>query len=108
PSIVQGNVQILNQAADPANRVCGSEIDGNLQIQGSHSQSLIGATGPCAAGNKIGGSLMLLNNSVSGAPAAVILDNAIHLNLLCQNDSLPPTGGGNTVGGSKLAQCAGL
>ena len=108
PTIVTGNVQLTNQAAGPANRICGSQINGNLQIQGSHAQSLIGATGQCSAGNSIGGNVTLLNNTVSGSPAAVVSGNTIKLNLICLRNSLPPTGGGNTVGGSKQAQCAGF
>jgi subtilase family serine protease len=108
PTIVKGTVQIMNQPAGPPNQFCGSEIDGNLQLQGNHAQSRIGATGPCAAGNSIGGSVMLMSNTVSGAPAAVILGNTVKLNLMCSGNSLPPTGSGNTVGGVKQAQCAGF
>ena len=108
PTIVQGSVQIMNQAAGPPNQFCGSEIDGNLAIQGNHAQSRIGATGPCAAGNSIGGNVTIMSNTVSGAPAAVLLNNTIAHNLQCLGNSLTPTGGGNTVGGAKQFQCAGL
>ena len=39
---------------------------------------------------------------------AVVNGNTIKLNLMCLGNSLPPTGVGNTVGGSKQAQCAGF
>jgi subtilase family serine protease len=108
-STVGGNLQIHNEpAGGAANVLCGDTVSGNLEVHNNAVETIIGVGGSCSAGNWIGGNAQVHNNSVSGSPVAVIVGNTIGHNLDCHNDTLPPTGGGNTVGGNKSGECAGF
>jgi hexosaminidase len=52
--------------------------------------------------------VLFLNNTTNGA--GFILGNTIGGNLVCQDNTPPPTNGGfpNTVGGNEIGQCKGL
>ena len=108
PTIVDGNVEIANTPAGPANVICGAMIDGNLNVHNNNATSWIGVGGTCTTGNSIGGNAQVSNNKVSGGPSAVVGGNTIGKNLNCNGNNPAPTGGGNTVSGNNNGQCAGL
>ncbi|MGO8905195.1 MAG: hypothetical protein ACLQMH_06165 [Solirubrobacteraceae bacterium] len=95
PSIVGGDVQIYHTAGG-ANIICGSRINGNLQVQNNTSPSLIGTTGACTVGNTIVGSLQVHNNAAEVTVSA----NTANRNIQVNNNTI---GGGtltsNTAGG---------
>ena len=107
PTIVGDNVEIANGPAGAANVVCGSSIDGNLDVHDNRSPSTIGvSTGTCSAGNSVGGNVQVTNNRVAGPVSAAITGNTIGGNLDCHNNSPAATGGGNTVQGKEKGECA--
>src|SRR5579862_2158048 len=103
---VGGNVQIQGATGNP-NVICGATIGGNLQVLNGSAPAWIGKVGSCGSGNTVNGNALVLNNRVSGQPAAAIVGNTMHGILLCQNNSLAPTGSGNTAA-VKLGQCSGF
>ncbi len=108
PTIVDGNVDIANAPAGPANVICGAMIDGNLNVHNNNATSWIGVGGSCTSGNSISGNVQVSNNKVSGGPSAVVGGNTIGKNLNCNGNNPAPTGSGNTVSGNNNGQCAGL
>jgi hypothetical protein len=108
PSIVEGNLDLNDSPAGAASVLCGSTVDGDVHVANNRSQTLIGATGGCTAGNTFGHDVQVQGNRVAGLAAAAINGNTIGHDLQCDGDSLAPTGGGNTVGGRALGQCAGF
>jgi hypothetical protein len=98
-STVSGGVQIGN---------CGvggvdfSTVGGNLQCQNNTLCRVDSST--------ILGNLQIMNNTTRGP--SEIFGNTIAKNLLCQNNSPPPTGSGNTVSGNpdqnSEGQCKGF
>ena len=95
PSIVGGDAQIQNTAGG-TNIICGSRINGNLQVQNNTSPSLIGTTGACTVGNTIAGNLQVHNNAAKVTVSA----NTANGNIRVNNNTI---GGGtltsNTAGG---------
>jgi glucose/arabinose dehydrogenase len=91
---VQGNVQ-----ADRAQDVSigsGTTVAGNVQVERGGSVALSGA--------RVDGNVQLARNRGGVA----VSNTTIGGNLQCKGNEPPPTGGGNTVGGNKEGQCAGL
>jgi hypothetical protein len=78
-------------------RITASSIIGNL-IFGSNTSSIE------AVSNQVGGNFEAEKNT----GGVVIINNTINGNLKCKDNSPPPTGGGNNVGGNAEDQCAGL
>jgi hypothetical protein len=110
PTVVGNDVEIANEPAGVSNVVCGSTINGNLDVHNNKSASTIGvSTGTCSAGNSVGGDVHVHDNSVAGAsPSAVIAGNTIGHNLDCTKNTPAPAGSGNTVAGHKSGQCSGF
>ncbi len=125
---VGGNVQVAETQGlppgQPANRICGATIRGDLQLADSRAAFAIG----CAEGNQIfgnlqiddsdisTGSLIVTGNRVRGdlqlsdnatAQGAELSDNRVRQNLQCSDNSPSPVGSGNFAG-SADGQCAGL
>ena len=106
--VQHGNVQVqgVTGATDPlssgANVICGSTIDGNLQIlsSGSSSSWQIGGCGPVT----VSGNLQFQSNAGTGN---TIVQTTVRGNLQCQGNH-DVSGSGNTVTGNRQGQCAGL
>jgi len=127
-STVGGNITAAHTTSSPpaalpvgalrANFLCYIQIGGDVQIQGSSSDSpwIIGDPSGCNRGVQMGGNLEFHNNagsiSVPGYPKAsgLISQNYIVGNLDCHNDTPPASGipRSNSVGGKKLGECSGL
>ncbi len=123
-AVVKGNVQIGGSASGDGSSdesICGTTIQGNLQVQNHQNNLAIGGTAAtgCASnvikgnvqvqnntaafsiiGNLIGGNLQVQNNTVSG----VVSLNNISGNLQCSQDT-NLSGNGNTAK-QKQGQCA--
>ncbi len=105
---VKGNLQVQNidGAADPmssgANVICNTTVGGNVQVQNSAPGAPwhLGGCGP----NTIGGNLQFQNNGGTGNTISL---STVKGNLQCQGNH-DVTGSGNTVGGNRQGQCAGL
>jgi subtilase family serine protease len=108
PTVVEGNVDIGNTPAGPADVLCGATIDGNLNVHNNSATSWIGVGGSCTTGNSIGGNVQVSGNRVTGGPSAVLGGITIAKNLSCNGNNPPPTGSGNTVSGNEGGQCAGF
>ena len=96
-STVGGNV-----VADHTTSGCfvlGSTIGGNLTVQQSSSSSF------CSVDGAVVGRNLTFQNNLGGGDIFV---NTIGGNLDCHNNTPPPTGSGNTVGGNEKGQCAGF
>jgi hypothetical protein len=93
-SRVGGSVQV--KQGDAA-KVLSSRIRGDIQYD-ANTRYLK------ANDNKVGGSIQVVGNS----GGAEIFRNVVNGNLQCKENSPPPTGGGNVVGGNKEDQCAGF
>jgi uncharacterized repeat protein (TIGR03803 family) len=121
PSLtIMGDLQIQNLPASPPNMICGANVVGSFQLQNNGSAVQIGYQSSCA-GNRIGGSLLVANNSASASTAIVgnsvggnlqvqnnaastqVFNNTVSNNLACQNNK-SITGGGNTAK-QKQGQC---
>jgi subtilase family serine protease len=107
-SVIEGTVEIGSANSTSPSTICGSTIDGNLEVHNNASTTTIGTSPTCTTGNTIGGDVHVHNNAVAGAPSAVVDNNTIGQDLVCQKNSLAPTGSGNTVAGSKTGQCSGF
>jgi len=98
-STVSGGVQIWNCASGGADT---STVGGNLQCQ-NNTQCFVRSS-------TILGNLQIMDNNTSFP--SQIFGSTIAKNLLCQNNSPPPAGGGNTVGGNpdknSEGQCKGF
>ena len=131
---VGGDVQILATTGTPPdggpNQVCGSRIKSNLQATGNTAPIELG----CADGNKVGGNLQVQDSQIAGQASEIVIavannkvrgdlqfdDNAggdaefdisgnrIGQNLQCADNTPPPMGSGNRVGGDVDGQCSGL
>ena len=108
PTIVQGSVQIMNQAAGTAEPVLRKRDRRQPRDPGQ----------PRAVPDRRDRPVRRRQqhrrqrddheqHGLRGARGRV-LNNTIAHNLQCLGNSLTPTGGGNTVGGAKQFQCAGL
>jgi len=79
----------------------GGTIGGNLKIVDSFG----GSFGFSVSGFSVGGNLLFEGNL--GDPSSDISTNTIKGNLICDGNTPPPTGAGNSAK-QKLGQCAGL
>lgn len=124
PGLVIGHdLQISNlRSGAGSNQVCGTMVQGNLQIQDNASVVLVGApsASPACAGNIVGMNLTVWNNSgattvdgntVSGnlqdqnnKGATQVFSNVVGNDLQCYGNA-SITGGGNTAK-FKQGQCA--
>jgi uncharacterized repeat protein (TIGR03803 family) len=118
-SAVHGDLQVQNLPEGTAqNQICGSSVQGNLQVQDSGTALLIGASSSCA-GNTVGGNLEVQSNTaavqvfgngvtgnlqVQSNTAVQVFNNTVTNNLQCSGNS-SITGGGNTAK-SMQGQCA--
>jgi hypothetical protein len=127
-STVGGNVTAAHTTSSPptslpvgtlkANFLCYIWIGGDVEIQGSSSDSpwVIGDPSGCSRAVQIGGNLEFHNNagsiSVQGYPkaSALISQNYIGGNLDCHNDTPPASGipRSNSVRGKTLGECSAL
>ncbi len=100
-SPIEGNLHIQNlPPASAENQICGSEVNGDLQVHSNGAPITIGGMTSACPGNTIGKSLEVKNNTA----AIEVFDDMIGGNLQCQkNTSI--TGGGNTAK-SLQGQCA--
>jgi hypothetical protein len=81
-----------------------SFIGATLSVANSSAVSVV------LFGNNVGGSVLVQNNKTLAGPNDFIAANIIGGSLVCSGNTPPPIDSGfpNTVGGSKVAQCAGL
>jgi YVTN family beta-propeller protein len=103
------------------NSVCGTTVDGNVQLNNDGTGVQIGSTAPLfCAGNTIGGSFevvdnsssaLMFDNSVGGNMSVLdntgpvdVVSNAVRGNLLCQDNTDLVIGSGNTAS-RKTGQC---
>jgi hypothetical protein len=93
-SRVGGSVQAKQGASA---KVAKSRITADIQYD-SNSGYLV------ANSNRVGGSIQVFQNT----GGVEIWRDKVNGNLQCKENSPPPTGGGNVVGGNKEDQCAGL
>ena len=93
-SRVGGSVQVKQGGGAV---VSDSRIEGDIQYDANSAKL-------CALRNRVGGSVQAFQN-VGGLE---IRRNTIDGNLQCKENTPPPTGGGNIVGGNKEDQCARL
>ncbi len=103
PNTKIGNdLQIQNIPQSAAqNRICGSNVHGNLQLQNSGVAVTIGLTGSVSCpGNKIGGNLQVHNNTAE----TVIIDNNVNGNLEDHNNTALTKVIGNIVGNNLQCQ----
>jgi hypothetical protein len=104
-TVIEGNAELANGGTGAPNVVCGSTIQGNLDVHNNRSTTWIGTSPSCTAGNTIGHDLNVHDNNVSGGPSASVSDNTVGHNLDCHGNNPPPTGSGNTAA-RKSGQCA--
>jgi hypothetical protein len=107
-TLIKGNAEIANGRPGASSTVCGTEIDGNLDVHNNASETAIGTSASCTAGDTIGHNLTVHDNRVAGGQSATIAGNTVGGNLACMNNNPAPTGGGNTVSGTKTGQCTGF
>jgi hypothetical protein len=93
-SRVGGSVQVKQGASA---KVAKSRVTGDIQYDANGAYLV-------ANSNRVGGSIQVVQNT----GGVEIWRNTVNGNLQCKENSPPPTGGGNVVGGSKEDQCAGL
>jgi hypothetical protein len=122
---IGGNLQIQQlSAGQPQSAVCGTRINGNLQVQNDRSPIEIGANNANAcAGNTVGNNLQAQNNyaalsidynNVGGnlqvnnnTAATDVSGNTVAHNLQCQNNTPAVTHVAlNMVQGQAQGQCA--
>jgi hypothetical protein len=108
---VIGNVQAENARTVVVRE--GSRIGGSVQVKQGGSASVTGSqitadiqydqqAGYLVANdNRVGGSIQVIGND----GGAEIFRNRVNGNLRCKENSPPPTGGRNVVGGNKEDQC---
>jgi len=119
---IDGDVQIENlPPGDASNSVCGTTVQGSLQVDGNAAAVQIGSGAPLVcAGNKIGGDLvvdgnsaktLVFDNQVTGALQANnntgvldVVGNTVGTTLQCQNNTMLIMGGNNTTR-QKTGQC---
>jgi hypothetical protein len=93
-SRVGGSIQVKQGGAA---KVLSSRIRGDIQYD-ANTRYLK------ANDDKVGGSIQVVGNS----GGAEIFRNVVNGNLQCKENSPPPIGEGNIVGGNKEDQCAGF
>jgi hypothetical protein len=101
---INGNLVVQNVASGSSmNQICGTHVDGNMQVSQNATPIQIGSALPDSCpGNFVGGNLAVDYNTA----AAAVFNNGVTKNLECgSNTSI--TGGGNTAR-SKQGQCAGF
>ena len=81
--------------------ICGASINGGLTLSLNSSPLMLGSGGASCPGNTINGAVQILEN----AGAVTVTGNRITGSLTCAGNSAI-SGGGNTVSGRKLGQCA--
>jgi hypothetical protein len=119
---VGGDVLVSNLSAGSTDdSVCGTTIQGSLQVDGNAAAVQIGSSAPLVcAGNKIGGDLvvdgnsaktLLFENQIKGALRAGnnsgpldVVGNTVGTTLHCQNNTMLIMGGNNTAR-QKIGQC---
>jgi hypothetical protein len=104
--------------ADDPQTTCSADngvVHGNLTVENNTLQASNVITFSEVLGNKINGNAEISSNAVTSGNTAVLAGgNTIGGNLLCFDNSPPPTDNvfgvtsPNTVGGHKQGQCAGL
>jgi YVTN family beta-propeller protein len=99
---VGGNLQIQNiPAGSASNSVCGATVYGNMILKSDGTAVQIGSAAPLfCAGNTIGGSLEVVDNSSS----ALMFDNSVGGNMSVLDNTGPVDVVSNTVGGNLLCQ----
>ncbi len=103
PSVTIGGAVAIALLYPPASQseICGASIGGGLILSLNSSSVAVGNGGASCPGNTIGGTVQVLDN----AAAVTVSGNSISGNLTCAGNS-SIAGGGNTVTGRKLGQCA--
>ena len=99
---VGGDVLISNLPAGLTdNSVCGTTVQGTLQVDGNAAPVQIGSSAPLVcAGNKIGGDLIVAGNSAK----TLLFDNQVKAALRADNNTGPLDVVGNTVGATLQCQ----
>lgn len=107
---VDGNITSTNAAQlllEPANTngnnvcpECGGTIGGNITVVGTSDYVIFSVI--------VGGQVTVIGNDTGTNADNLIEGNTISGNLVCQNNTPPPTGGSNSVSGKKIGQCTGL
>ncbi len=90
---VKGSVQAKGAESI---QIIGSTIDGSVQVEEGYSARL--------EDSHVNGSAEFLKNTAD----ITVLNNTLQGNLVCKENNLMPTGGGNIVQGNKEEQCSGL
>ena len=102
-SVIRGNVTIQGLVAGTAITMeCGANILGNLYVLNNGADVTIGQGTGCA-GNTVGGSLQVQNNT----GIVTVVGNTVSGNIQCSNNT-SIVGSGNTAKGNKQGQCAGF
>jgi uncharacterized repeat protein (TIGR03803 family) len=100
PSLtIMGDLQIQNLPEGTPNMICGANVIGSLQFQNNRTAVQIGYQSSCA-GNRIGGSLQVGNNSAS----TWLFNNTVTDNLQDQNNDASTAIVGNSVRGNLQVQ----
>jgi hypothetical protein len=123
-TVIDGNLVIESTPTGKLpNEVCGSTVEGNLQVLGNGTPVDVGSATPSlCAGNHVLGNLDVESNSAATAVygntvggnlvdennrgSTKVFSNKVLDSLECQNNT-SITGGGN-VAGQKLGQCSGF
>jgi hypothetical protein len=123
-TVIDGNLVIESTPTGKLpNEVCGSTVEGNLQVLGNGTPVDVGSATPSlCAGNHVLGNLDVESNSAATAVygntvggnlvdennrgSTKVFGNKVLDSLECQNNT-SITGGGN-VAGQKLGQCSGF
>lgn len=120
---IGGNLQIQNLSAGlPQGTVCGTQVNGNLQVQINASPIEIGGTQQGCPGNTVGGNLLvdantaavsIDYNTVAGAlhvdndsATTDVSGNSVGKDLECQNNNTVTHIASNMVKGNNQGQCA--
>jgi dienelactone hydrolase len=118
-TVITGNLVVQSLSTGPGAQVCGTKIQGNLQVQSNATAVTIGNSASCP-GNSIGNDLQVQSNNAStiifgnfvtgnlqvqsNSGATQVFNNQVGNNLQCQSNS-SFTGGGNSAK-QKQGQCA--
>jgi probable HAF family extracellular repeat protein len=121
PSQIEGNLTIRNlPVGTAANEICGTKIEGNLEVEGNAAAVMIGQGGACS-GNTVHGNtqvqdntaaMSVIGNTVSGnlrvqdnTAATAVVGNTVSGDLHCSGNA-SISGSGNTASGDDHGQCA--
>jgi len=103
-SRIDGTTQIIGTTGTPpnftVNVICGSTLNGGLQLSQNSAPFTIGNASDCSAGNTFGGNVQITNNTAK----VRIARNTIRGNLQCAGNRPQATGNNNQVTGVKQGE----